>query len=78
MSALTLRLPNSLHEALKNASESDNVSVNQFISIAVAEKLSALKTYDLIAIRSERADKDKFLRAMSEVPKGEIVKGDEK
>lgn len=78
MSALTVRLPNSLHEVLKDAADSDGVSVNQFISIAVAEKLSALKTYDLISIRGERADKEKFLKAMSEVPQGKVRKGDKK
>ena len=77
MSALTLRLPNSLHEHLKNAAETDGVSVNQFISLAVAEKLSALQTYDIIARRADRSDRDHFLSALAAVPAGEVIEGDE-
>ncbi len=68
MSALTIRLPESLHQHLKNAAKADGVSVNQFISLAVAEKLSALQTYDLIAIRAVRGSRDKFLDALAAVP----------
>ena len=78
MSALTLRLPNSLHDHVKEIAEADGVSVNQFISIAVAEKLSAMRTYDLIGTRAKRASKSAFEQAMSEVPAGDIIKGDEK
>ncbi|MCP5537397.1 MAG: toxin-antitoxin system HicB family antitoxin [Akkermansiaceae bacterium] len=77
MSALTLRLPDSLHRHLKNAAETDGVSVNQFISLAVAEKLSALQTYDIIARRAEKSSREDFLAAMSAVPAGEIIEGDE-
>ena len=68
MSALTIRLPESLHQHLKNAAQADGVSVNQFISLAVAEKLSALQTYDLIATRAARGSRDKFLDALAAVP----------
>jgi len=42
MSNISLRLPNSLHEFVRRLAEKDGVSINQFISIAVAEKVSAL------------------------------------
>jgi len=77
MSALTVRLPASLHRHLKNAAETDGVSVNQFISLAVAEKLSALQTYDLISRRAERSSRDDFLAALAAVPAGKVVDGDE-
>lgn len=77
MSSLTLRLPESLHRHLKNAAETDGVSVNQFISLAVAEKISALQTYDIIAKRAERSSREAFLSAMAHVPAGEPVEGDE-
>ena len=76
MSALTVRLPDSLHRHLKNAAETDGVSVNQFISLAVAEKLSALQTYDLISRRAERSSRDAFLAAMAAIPASEVVEGD--
>lgn len=77
MSALKLRLSNSLHIHVKEAAELDGVSVNQFINLAVAEKLATLRTYDLVSKRKERGNKALFIKAMSEVPKGDVVAGDE-
>lgn len=77
MSALTLRLPDSLHRHLKDAADMDGVSVNQFVSLAVAEKLSALQTYDLISRRAERSSREDFLSAMASVPAGEVEQGDD-
>ena len=77
MSALTVRLPDSLHRHLKSAAAADGVSVNQFISVALAEKLSALQTYDLIAQRAARGSREAFLEAMAAVPDAPPVPGDE-
>jgi uncharacterized protein (DUF1778 family) len=77
MSSLSLRLPDSLHRHLKQAAEVDGVSINQFISLAVAEKLSALQTYDIIAERAKGASRESFLQAMAMIPKGPIAEGDE-
>ncbi len=77
MSTLSLRLPESLHRNLKIAAEADGVSVNQFVSLAVAEKLSALQTYDLIAERAKGASREGFLKAMALVPSAVVQDGDE-
>jgi uncharacterized protein (DUF1778 family) len=77
MSSLSLRLPDSLHRQLKQAAEADGISVNQFISLAVAEKLSALQAYDIIAERAKGSSRSAFLQAMTLVPKGDVQEGDE-
>ena len=77
MSTLTVRLPESLHRHLKQAANADGVSVNQFINLAIAEKLSALQTYDLIAERAKRGSRNAFLEAMAQGPAGEVAPGDE-
>jgi predicted transcriptional regulator len=77
MSSLSLRLPDSLHRQLKQAAEADGISVNQFISLAVAEKLSALQTYDIIAERAKGSSRSAFLQTMALVPKGEVREEDE-
>jgi len=77
MSSLSLRLPESLHRHLKQAAEADGISINQFISLAVAEKLSALQTYDLIAERARGSSRNAFLDAMAQVPRGPVQEGDE-
>ena len=77
MSTLSLRIPDSLHKTLKSAADHDGVSINQFVSLAVAEKLSALQTYNLIADRAAKGCREAFLKAMSMVPAGEVVEGDD-
>ena len=77
MSSLSLRLPDSIHRHLKRAANVDGISINQFISLAVAEKLSALQTYDIIAERAKGGTRQSFLQAMALIPKGPIVEGDE-
>lgn len=76
MSTLSLRIPDSLHRTLKSVAEQDGVSINQFVSLAVAEKLSALQTYNLIAEKASKGSQEKFLKAMSMVPAGDVVEGD--
>lgn len=77
MSAVTVRLPDSLHHHLRRAAEVDGVSVNQFISLAVAEKLSALQTYDLITRRAERSSREAFHEALAAIPDAPPEPGDE-
>jgi hypothetical protein len=38
MSTLSLRLPNSLHEKIRQLSKQEGISINQFIASAAAEK----------------------------------------
>ena len=77
MSSLSLRLPDSLHRHLKRAADEDGISINQFISLAVAEKLSVLQTYDIIAERARGASRENFLQAMAMIPPGPVQEGDE-
>ena len=48
MSALSLRLPNSLHEQLRELARKEGVSINQLVNSAVAEKMAALMTVDYL------------------------------
>jgi len=67
MSTISLRLPDSLHEEVRKLAERENVSINQLATLAIAEKVAALETADYLLQRASRADKKKFLRAMSKV-----------
>jgi predicted DNA-binding protein len=68
MSAISIRLPDSLHKRIKQLAKRDNVSINQMVTLAVAEKLSALETEDYLATRASRASKSGFKRALTKVP----------
>ena len=70
MSAMSLRLPNSLHEAAKELAEREGISVNQLVATALAEKLSALMTVEYLQARAKRGTREKFLAAG--VPAGNV------
>jgi hypothetical protein len=55
-----LRLPLSLKAAVENLAKQDGTSVNQFVVVAVAEKLSAMATAEIFAERRARADMSAF------------------
>ncbi len=77
MSALNLRLPNSLHRHLKEIAQQDGVSINLFIASAVAEKISALTTEDYITARAKKARKGAFKKILDRVPKRPPLPNDE-
>ena len=55
-STYPLRLPASLKEAVAEISKEDGTSINQFVVMAVAEKISAMRTAEFFAARSAEAD----------------------
>jgi len=60
----------------RQLAEEENVSVNQLITLALAEKISALKTADYFNERARRASRTKFERAMANVAKIEPAEND--
>jgi hypothetical protein len=77
MSSLSLRLPDSLHDKIRELAEQDDVSINQFIATAVAEKAAALLTVRYLEDRARRADPRVFDRILAKVPDVEPMSGDE-
>lgn len=67
MSTLSLRLPNSLHKQLGEIARRDNVSINQLISSAVAEKVSALATEEYLSERAARGTRRKFAAVLKKI-----------
>ncbi len=55
-SNFALRLPPSLMDEARKLAKSEGVAVNQLINVAVAEKVSALRTEEYFAERAARAD----------------------
>ena len=77
MSNLSLRLPDSLHRKIRELAERDDVSINQFIASAAAEKAAALLTVDYLEERARRADSSLLDRILRRVPDVPPVVGDE-
>jgi len=59
-----LRLPQSLKDTVEQLSREDGTSINQFVTTAVAEKVSALRTARFFADRKARADFNAFDRIL--------------
>lgn len=77
MSAISLRLPESLHNSARTIAEEEDISLNQLITVALAEKISALKTESYLSERAARGSRKKFDTILRKVSKREPIKGDE-
>ena len=78
MSAISLRLSESLHQQVRDLAQREGVSINQLISTAVAEKLSALLTQEYLEERAQRGSRKKFDQALGKVRDIDPVPGDER
>ena len=67
MSTVSIRLPDSLHETVRQLSKEEHISINQFAATALAEKVSALMTEDYLSVKAARGSRAKFERAMKKV-----------
>ncbi len=67
MSTISLRIPESLHKKARDLAKKEKTSINQLVSSALAEKVSALITEEYIETRANRASKDKFRKALTKV-----------
>ena len=68
MSTLSVRLPDSLHKRVKQMAEGEGASMNQFITLAVTEKVSALMTVEYLKERAKRGSLQKFEAVLAKVP----------
>ncbi len=76
MSTISLRLPDSLHERVRKLAKEDNISINQFVATALAEKMSALLTEEYLTERAKKGNKKKFKAALSKVKNVAPEEGD--
>jgi hypothetical protein len=56
-----------LHDKVRELAQQENISINQFITVALAEKISALITEDYLQKRAARGSRGKFEEAMAKV-----------
>jgi hypothetical protein len=76
-SNFALRLQPSLMEEARKAAESEGVALNQLINVAVAEKVSTLRTEEYFAERARRADRSETLRILERAGKGNPPREDD-
>jgi hypothetical protein len=74
-----LRLPDSLYAGLKEAAAADNVAMNQYLTIALAEKLSARATAaEFFAARAANGNLSRALKILeksgSDIAESDVVR----
>src|SRR5436305_1326230 len=69
-SNVALRLQASILEEARRVSETEGVALNQFINVAVAEKVSALRTEEYLRERGARGDLAKAKRLLKRAGRG--------
>jgi predicted transcriptional regulator len=67
MTTMSVRLPESLHKRLKELADQDGVSMNQFITLALTEKMSALLTVDYLKERAKQGSRQRFEAVLAKV-----------
>ena len=77
MSALTIQMPDSLARQLREYATREGLTVDQLLSSAAAEKLSALMTVDHLRQRATRAKREDFVAFLDGSPDAPPLAGDE-
>lgn len=77
LSNYALRLQTSLLDELRVVVEEEGTTLNQFINVAVAEKLAALRTERYFRERATRGDSTDFLAILEKAGSAVAIEGDE-
>ncbi|MEM6520828.1 MAG: toxin-antitoxin system HicB family antitoxin [Cyanobacteria bacterium P01_C01_bin.70] len=67
MSNLSIQPPDSLYKRLQILAKQDGVSLDQFIALAVAEKISALTTEGYLQERASQGNPSKYESVLAKV-----------
>ncbi len=65
---MNIKVPDSLLKQAQEMAEKEDMTLDQFISSALAEKMSALLTVEYLKKRAARGDRQKFDQAMDKAP----------
>ncbi len=76
MKTTTLRIPTYLKKAVDDVCIDEQISINQFVLNAIAEKISSLQTFDMIEQRANKGSEEQFLKILSKVPSNEPAEND--
>jgi predicted transcriptional regulator len=77
MSTMSLRLPDYLHKNIREIADSEHISVNQLVTTAIAEKVSALATEKYLNAIAAKGSGQVFDAVMEKVKNRAPLPGDE-
>jgi predicted transcriptional regulator len=68
MSTLSIRLPKSLHQKVKDLAKREGVSINQIINVTLAEKVAADEAMQYLEDRAKRGNRERYLELLGKAP----------
>lgn len=68
MNTVSLSLPQSLQEQVEALAQKEGISVPEFVTLAVAERLATLATADYLEERAKRGSREKLLAVLAKAP----------
>jgi uncharacterized protein (DUF1778 family) len=77
MSALSLRLPKSLHEQIRELAKEEGISVNQFVTLAVAEKVATISAVEYLENRAKHGTRERYMEILNNAPDNEPDESDQ-
>jgi hypothetical protein len=77
MSTLTIQLPDGVARQLRECAAREGVTVDQLLSSAAAEKLSAMMTVEHLRERARHAWREDFIAFLNGSPDAPPLPGDE-
>ena len=68
MTTIETKIPEPVLKQARELAARENIPLDQLISLAVTQAVGVWSNESYIAIRAKRADREKFLAALKEVP----------
>lgn len=65
---VSLRIPKTLHEQVKELARDEGISLNQFVMLALAEKVTTLRTIDYLERRASHGSRERLLEILAKAP----------
>ena len=78
MSTLTISVPDSIRRRAETLAHHDGISMDQFVALALAEKVAVLDAGSYLSERAARGSREKFDHIMARVPDVPPQPGDER
>ena len=76
MTQLSISIPDSIYKSVQALATQEDISIDQFVALALGEKMSALMTEDYLLQRAKRGQRDKFLAVLAAAPDVDPIEDD--
>ncbi len=76
MTQLNISIPDSIYKSVQALATQEDISIDQFVALALGEKMSALMTEDYLLQRAKRGQRDKFLAVLATAPDVDPIEDD--